>query len=98
MREGCTKKIGKLLIALSLCVEARGLSLQPSQDPATQGRTRGFDKQTLLPNEKDARGSHKKIGKLLIALSLHAEAQGLFLHPGQRQATQARTRRLGKTR
>ena len=81
MREGRTKKIGKLLIALLLHVEARGLFLQPSRDPATQTRTRGLDKQPLLPNEKDARGSHKKPGELLIALSLRAEARGLFLQP-----------------
>ena len=39
----------------------------------------GLDKQPLLPNEKDARGSYKKPGELLIALSLRAEARGLFL-------------------
>ena len=54
MREGHTKKIGKLLIALSLRAKARGLFLQPSRDPATQALTRGLGKQPLLPNEKDA--------------------------------------------
>ena len=33
----------------------------------------------LLPSEKDARGSYKKPGELLIALSPRAEARGLFL-------------------
>ena len=60
MHKGRTKKIGKLLITLSLCAEARGLFLRPSRDPMTQTRTRGLGKQPLLPNEKDARGSHKK--------------------------------------
>ena len=36
----------------------------------------GLGKQPLLPNEKDARGSHKKPGELLTALSLRAEARG----------------------
>ena len=44
MREGRTKKTGKLLIALSLRAEARGLFLQLSRDPATQARTRGLGK------------------------------------------------------
>ena len=35
----------------------------------------------LLPSEKEARGSYKKPGELLIALSLRAEARGLFLQP-----------------
>ena len=39
----------------------------------------GLSKQPLLPNEKDARGSYKKPGELLTALSLRAEARGLFL-------------------
>ena len=39
----------------------------------------GLGKQPLLPNEKDARGSYKKPGELLTALSLCAEARGLFL-------------------
>ena len=60
MHEGHTKKTGKLLIALSLCVEAWGLFLQPSRDPVTQTHTGGLSKQPLLPNEKDVRGSHKK--------------------------------------
>ena len=42
MREGRTKKTGKLLIALLLRAEARGLFLQPSRGPATQTRTRGL--------------------------------------------------------
>ena len=46
----------------------------------------------LLPNKKDARGSHKKPGELLIALSLWAEAQGLFLQPCRDPATQAHIR------
>ena len=41
----------------------------------------GLGKQPLLPSKKDVRGSHKKPGELLIALSLHAEARGLFLQP-----------------
>ena len=81
MREGRTKKTRKLLIALSLRVEARGLFLQTCRDPATQARTQGLGKQPLLPNEKDTRGSHKKPRELLIALSLRAEARGLFLQP-----------------
>ena len=44
MREGHTKKIGKLLIALLLRTEAWGLFLQPSRDPATRTRTQGLDK------------------------------------------------------
>ena len=39
----------------------------------------GLSKQPLLPNKKDARGSHKKPGELLTALSLRAEARGLSL-------------------
>ena len=39
----------------------------------------GLGKQPLLPNEKDARGSYKKPEELLTALSLRAEARGLFL-------------------
>ena len=76
---GSYKKSGELLIALSLRVEAWGLFLQPDQDPVTQVHTRGLSKQPLLLNEKDARGSHKKLGELLTALSLRAEARGLFL-------------------
>ena len=84
-------------MALSLRAEARGLFLQPCQDPATQARTRGLGKQPLLLNEKDARGSHKKLGEPLTALSLCAEAKGLFLQICQDPATQARTRgALGK--
>ena len=81
MREGHPKKPGELLIALSLLAEARGLFLQQCRDPATKTRSRGLGKQPLLPNKKDARGSHKKSGELLIALSLRAEARELFLRP-----------------
>ena len=84
---GSHKKPEEFLIALSLRAEARGLFLQPCRDPATQARTRGLDKQPLLPNEKDARGSYKKPGELLIALSLRAEARGLFLQPCRDPAT-----------
>ena len=62
MREGRTKKTGKLLITLSLCAEARGLFLQPSQDLATQTRTQGLGKQPLLSNEKDEQGTQKSQG------------------------------------
>ena len=50
MREGRTKKIGKLLIALLLRAEARGLFLQPSQDPATRTRTQGLGKRDKTPH------------------------------------------------
>ena len=46
----------------------------------------------LLPNEKDARGSIKKLGELLTALSLCVEARELFLQICRDPATQARTR------
>ena len=53
MHEGRTKKTGKLLTALSLCAEARGLFLQLSRDPATQARTRGGSpNKPLLPERK----------------------------------------------
>ena len=42
---------------------------------------------TLLLNEKDVRGSHKMLGKLLIALALRAEARGLFLQTSRGPAT-----------
>ena len=41
-------------------------------------------------------GRTKKTGELLIALSLCAEALGLFLQPSRDPATQTRTRGLGK--
>ena len=44
MREGRIKKIGKLLTALLLRAEARGLFLRPSRGPATRTRTQGLDK------------------------------------------------------
>ena len=47
---GSHKKPGELLIALSLRAEARGLFLQPSQDPATQTRTQGLDKRDKTPH------------------------------------------------
>ena len=78
MREGRTKS-QELLTALSLRVEARGLFLQPCRDPVTLARTQGLGKQPLRPSEKDVRGSYKKPEELLMALSLHAEARGLFL-------------------
>ena len=57
----------------------------------------GLGKQPLLPSEKDARGSNKKPGELLTALSLRAEARGLFLQICRDPTTQARTRGgLGK--
>ena len=52
--------------------------------------SRGFGKQSLLPNEKDARGSLKEPEELLIALSLRAEARGLFLQLGQVPVTRTR--------
>ena len=73
MREGRTKKIGKLLIALLLRAEARGLFLQSSRDPATQNRTRGLGKRDKNPSFQMKRmheGRTKKTGKLLIALLL----------------------------
>ena len=83
---------------MDLPVEAKGLSLQLCRDPATQVRTRGGSaNKPLLPNEKVARGSYKKLGELLTALSLRAEARGLFLQICRDPATQARTRGgLGK--
>ena len=50
MREGRPKNIGKLLIALLLRAEARGLFLQPSQDLATQTRTQGLSKHDKTPH------------------------------------------------
>ena len=91
MREGRTKKIGKLLIALSLRAEARGLFLQPSQDPVTQTHTRGLDKITSFQTKRMREGRTKRLGKLLITLSLRTEARGLFLQPSRDPATQART-------
>ena len=49
MRDGHTKKIGKLLIALLLRAEARGLFLQPNQDLATRTRTQGLGKRDKTP-------------------------------------------------
>ena len=51
MREGRTKKTGKLLIALLLRAEARGLFLQPSRGPATRTRTWGLDKCDKMTKE-----------------------------------------------
>ena len=98
MHEGRTKKPGELLTALSLRAEARGLFLQVCRDPATQVRTRGVSSnKPLLSNKKVARGSYKKLGELLMALSLRAEARGLFLQICRDPTTQARTRGvLGK--
>ena len=99
MREGRTKKIGKLLISLLLRAEARGLFLQPSRGPATRTRTRGLGKRDKHPSFQIKRmreGRTKKTGKLLIALLLRAEAQGLFLQPNRGSATQTHTHRLGK--
>ena len=99
MREGHTKKTGKLLIALLLRAEARGLFLQPSQHPTTQTHTQGPDKCDKHPSfrTKRMRGGHtKKTGKLLIALLLRAEAWGLFLQPSQDPMTQTHTLGLSK--
>ena len=95
-REGHIKKPGEPLIDLP--AEAKGLSLQLYRDPATQVRTRGASaNKPLLPNRKVARGSYKKPGEPLTALSLCVEAKGLFLQICQDPATQARTRGgLGK--
>ena len=49
MREGHTKKTGKLLTTLLLQAEARGLFLQPSRDPATRTRTQGLGKRDKTP-------------------------------------------------
>ena len=86
MHEGRTKKTGKLLITLLLRAEARGLFLQPSQGPATRTRTRGLGERDKHPSFRTKRmreGRTKKTGKLLIALLLRAEAQGLFLQPNR---------------
>ena len=65
---------------MDLPAEAKGLSLQLYQDPATQVRTRGGSaSKPLLPNEKVARGSYKKLGELLMTLLLRVEARELFL-------------------
>ena len=56
----------------------------------------GLDKQPLLLSEKEARGSYKKSGELLIALSLRAEARGFFLRSCRDPVTQTRTYGLGK--
>ena len=90
---GSYKKPGEPLTVLSLRIEAKGLSLQLCQDPATQARARGDSaNKPLLPNEKVARGSYKKPGEPLTALSLRAEAKGLFLQPCRDLVTQARIR------
>ena len=47
----------------------------------------------LLPSEKEARGSYKKPGEPLTALSLQAEAKGLF--PQHRRGPAIRTRTHG---
>ena len=65
---------------MDLPAEAKGLSLQLYRDPATQVRTRGGSaNKPLLLNEKVARRSCKKLGELLTALLLWAEARELFL-------------------
>ena len=51
MREGRTKKIGKLLIALLLHAEARGFFLQTSHGPATRTRIRGLGKRDKMTKE-----------------------------------------------
>ena len=50
MREGRAKKTEKLLIALLLRAEARGLLLRPSRGPATRTRTRGLGKRDKTPS------------------------------------------------
>ena len=99
MREGRAKKTGKLLTALLLRAEARGLFLRPSRGPATRTRTRGLGKRDKHPSFQIKRmreGRTKKTGKLLIALLLRAEARGLFLRPSQGPATRTRTQGLDK--
>ena len=77
---GSYKKPGEPLMAFLLCAEAKGLFLQPCRDPATLAHTRGGSaKQTLLPSEKEARGSFKKPEELLTTLLLRAEARELLL-------------------
>ena len=77
-REGRIKKLGEPLT--NLPAEAKGLSLQLCRDPATQVRTRGGSaNKPLLSNKKVARGSYKKLGELLTALLLRAEAMELSL-------------------
>ena len=82
MREGRIKSQGTPDRPLALCKRLEGSSCNhaETQRPrlALEG---GSANKPLLLNEKDARGSHKKPGELLIALSLRAEARGLFLHP-----------------
>ena len=79
-------------MALSLRAEARGALPATLSRPSDLGsHSRGLGKQPLLSNEKDARGSHKKPGELLIALSLRAEARGLFLQLNRGPATRTRT-------
>ena len=74
--------------------EARGLFLQSCRDLATSVRTRGGSaKQPLLPSEKEARGSYKKPGELLMALSLCAEAREPFLQPRRDLTTKAHAQR-----
>ena len=50
----------------------------------------------LLPSEKEARGSYKKPGEPLTALSLQVEAKGLFPQHRQGPAIRTRTHRPGK--
>ena len=79
-------------MALLLHAEARGFFLQPCRDPATQARTRmGSANNPSVRMKRICEGRTKKSGGPLTALSLRAEARGLFLHPRQRQAAQSRT-------
>ena len=74
------KKPGEHLTALSLCAEARGLFLQVCRDPATQVRTRvGSANNPSVRTKRMCEGRTKKSGGPLTALSLRAEARGLFL-------------------
>ena len=68
-----------------------GSSCNLAETQRTRLTHEGLGKQPLLLSEKEARGSYKKPGELLTALSLRAEARGLFLQICQDPATQART-------
>ena len=87
MREGRTKKTGKLLMPSRSVRRLGGSSYNLAETQRPKLAREGLSKQPLLLSEKDARGSHKKPGELLIALSLRVEARGLFLQPCRDSAT-----------
>ena len=77
-RKGCARVAQKARRTpdrpLAPCGGLGALPATLSRPSDLSSHSRGLDKQPLRPNEKDARGSHKKPGELLIALSLRAEA------------------------